>query len=254
MRHSIYTERYPACVKAGLDVGVGKRGLKLLVEDRLAGAVMQVVPVPSGHAKKGLTLHIPSFGEEDDPHFGKWYQTNPRTGIVSYVTPLSIRQTHPELFQGEGSIAQLLAARREVHELTDFSSRGTKTVRATKPRKTPYVGFRSREVIIPASVQKLVTATLNRGSAPAVATAKVQVYVMDGTVIRKVALAPDHHGRIRLSDFKVEMGQIGLEMGDRCEQYLTRWSQWVPVPWDTRLAADSASCIELRKSDWVRNV
>ncbi|KAJ8087602.1 hypothetical protein PM082_006435 [Marasmius tenuissimus] len=247
MCHSIYAECYPACIKVGLDVRVGKRGLKLLVEDRLARTVMEVIPVPSGHAKKGLTLHIPSFGEEDDPHFGKWYQTNPRTGVVSYITPLSIRQTHPELFRGEGSIVQLLEARREVNELTDFSSRGTKIVRASKPRKTPYIGFHSRKVIIPASVQKLVTATLNRNSFSAAATTKVQVSVEDGMSPRKVALTPDHHGRIRLSDFKVEMGQIGLEVGDRCEQYLPRWSQWVPVLWDTRLAADSANRIVLRK-------
>ncbi|KAK1234351.1 hypothetical protein PQX77_002442 [Marasmius sp. AFHP31] len=249
MRRSFYEERYPACFKVGLDVGVGKRNLKHLVQDRLARAVKNVVPIPSGHARKGLALHIPSFGEEDDPHFGKWYRTDPRTGSVSYITPLSVRQTHPELFQADGAIEQLLEARRELNVPTKFSTQPTTTVRAAQPRPARYMGPRKREVVIPASVQKLVTATRNRGPAPAVNTAYVHVSVQNGLSTRKVAVAPDHHGRIRLSDFKVEMGQIGLEVGDECEQYLSRWDQWIPVLWDTRLAADSANRIVLRKSD-----
>ncbi|KAK1234487.1 hypothetical protein PQX77_002307 [Marasmius sp. AFHP31] len=253
MRHSKFKDRYPACVKAGLNVKDGKQSMKITVEEELEKAVMKVVPVPPGHRKKELSVHIPPHGEEEDPHFGKWYKIDPRTRKVTYLTPHPLQQTHPDLVRGDSSIARLLQARLELSRLTKISRALAKRDQRGKATANFSSPLQSRRAVIPASVLNSVRAARNQGAAPAAAAGQVLVSIGVGAARRQVGLAPDQHGRIRLSDFKVELGQIGLEVGENYEQYISRWDEWVPILWTTKLAVDSSKCIALRKSDLVRN-
>ncbi|KAL0058519.1 hypothetical protein AAF712_014796 [Marasmius tenuissimus] len=159
MRHSKFTARYPACVKAGLDVGVGKLKLKGLVEEHLKIAVMEAVPLPLGHTEEEVSLHIPPHGDEEGSALWQVVQ------------------------DWEGLIARLLQARLELSRPTNMARGPANKDRGSKAPSNPSTMLRSRRAVVPASVLDSVRVARNREAAPAGATGKVLVSVEPDLVV-----------------------------------------------------------------------
>ncbi|KAL0061224.1 hypothetical protein AAF712_011983 [Marasmius tenuissimus] len=222
-----YQRRYPLCHQAGLDVSLGKSRLKLDVEVALMDAVKQVMPRPEVKENQQIMLYVPPCGDEDDRLFGKWFRKlSDGSGYVR-ITPLAIHEAYPELLKPGSRIRQLLDARYELHPDVAMN---TILIREGIYDDGPNDGSDLERSEIGVEEMNEEARGERQG-----AFATLSVFVDDDLGAREEIVERNEDGYVVLSDHKLALGRIGVEMGEEIEVYVPGYHSWLHVLWDTQL-------------------
>ncbi|KAK7025380.1 hypothetical protein VNI00_016016 [Paramarasmius palmivorus] len=222
--------RYPLC--ASLGITGPKATLGQQIEQQLSTEFQLLIPKPKINRRQFLALET---GTNDFRNRGRWY-TFDYAGNRRYLTPIGAVIAFPEAVAPGTTIGRLLEA-----WYTEYRSQ-TYRCRSFAPYPT-YTTQRRVSTPVPAQV---AFGLLTPPSSP---TQKVTLtfYGQDLMPPESILVKPNKAGRVVLSQYKISLGEIGMEIPDGVEVFVRSEERWKIVSWSSHIPAEPGQRLFFRK-------